>query len=222
MAVTVFEDLFTEAGADVNLASHTPNTGTNWTEVEDTYSGGSFLEVESTTDDLRPDAGATNVRLVYRCNPTIALTGPDYDIEFVYSALGSNEPNGVIARWQDTSNTYFAEVWINGPSGYTMAIYKKVAGTVTLLDSDNTAVAATNVFLFQLRGSTLKLFQDGVERCSVSDSAITTTGVAGVYWGNLAGIVGGDSSANNRMTSFKLVDQNTSGGNRRRRVLMAA
>jgi hypothetical protein len=219
MAVTVFEDLFTEAGADVNLASHTPNTGTSWTEVEDTYGSGSFLEVESTTDDLRPDAGAANVRLVYRCNPAIALTGPDYDIEFVYSNLVTNDPQGVIARWQDTSNTYFAEVYLSGPS-HTMAILKEVAGAVTVLDSDTTAVAASQTFKFELRGSTLKLYQNGVERCSATDSSLTTTGAAGVYWGNLSG--SGSSTANNRMTSFKVVDQNTSGGNRRRRVLLAA
>lgn len=180
----VFEDSFTE-GADTTLASHTPSpTGTSWTKVES--AAGKNLRVASASDTCEADgSGAGNT--MYSATP--GPTSADYDVLFTLAALEtSNNPYscGVMGRFADASNYYYGRV-LPSLQANDKRIYKEIAGVQTSLGSGDNANTVSDVILLEMRGSTLRLLQNGVERVSVSDSALTAAGKGGLLWGGIAG-----------------------------------
>lgn len=94
---------------------------------------------------------------------------------------------GAAARFAAAANTYYM-AWVREPDN-TQRIYKRVAGTLTELTSGTTlTISLPELYKCECNGSTIKGYQAGVERSSVSDSSITTGvrgGIAG-YSGSTA------------------------------------
>jgi hypothetical protein len=208
MPTTVFQDDF-DVAADTSLESHTPDVGTSWAEAEDTQ-GALSIVARSLTDDCRPGANSSSNRVIYTCTPNPTLGGPDYDVSFKITSLATaDDPMFMVARWADASNYYSAGV--RSGAATDMVIAKKVAGVVTELASGSFTPAVNDVIKFELRGSTLKLYQNATERLSVTDSAIASTGAAGIGFGN-AWVSTEDVNVLNRLDDFTVVDQNVAAG----------
>jgi hypothetical protein len=219
-ATVVFEDQFDEAGgADVAWTSHTPNTGTVGAEFDDTFT--TFVEVESTTDDLRPDASVDSNRLAHAATPSVALGSGDYDVEFTLNAVSSGDDAVyMFARAVDNSNYYAAVVRAQSANGQDLVIMKKVAGVVSTLGTpyDGT-MSIADVIKFELRGTTLKIYQGASERVSATDSAFSSAGLVGVGWGNVF-ISTDDPATVQRIDNFTITDQTSAGGTTPRSLLL--
>lgn len=208
MAKTVFLDHFLEA-VDTNLASHTPDTGTGWTEVEDTV--GTTMRTEATGDFMRLAAGGASSRIIYTAQCSPALSGPDYDVIWTVTAgvTGADDFAGAVARYVDVNNYYVA-----GPKGTggNWVIGKVVAGVRTTL-ANGSAAAMTNgdIFTFELRGSTLRLLRNGVQVLSTTDSDLSVTGEPGFAFGNVL-ITTDDPVATWNIDDFEVVDQTVVAG----------
>lgn len=161
LAATLVSDNFDRADSDT--------FGTDWTEqkgdwdivsnkgshVTDSGTGGEDVAIFNTALGANPDA--------------------DYEVEAIVR-LTSTGGLGVYARWTDDSNHYFN--YLNTVS-QNFQMYKKVSGTYTQLGSTYSAGQSTDTdYTIKLSaiGSALKSYQDGVERISATDTAITATG----------------------------------------------
>src|SRR5687767_8911342 len=82
-----------------------------------------------------------------------------------------------------TSNYYSAGVQASGANNF--KIWKTIAGSASSLTAASLTLAVSDVIKFELRGSTLKLYQNGTERLSVVNSELTATGSVGLGWGNV-------------------------------------
>ena len=210
MATTVFSDAFTEAG-NIDLASHTPNVGGGWALGVDT-SGGSGIIVLASVDEARSLNTIGNQRVIYLATPSPALTGADYDQSFTVTALSTaDRPMFVVARWADSSNFYAAG--IRPGSSPNVVIAKMVSGTNTAIASDDVGtISIGDVFKFEMRGTTLKLYQDAVEILSVTDSDLSAAGSFGIGFGNALGNALDDIGSNNRLDDYLVVDETVAGG----------
>lgn len=179
----IFSDTFTEATTTA-LTSHTPDTGTGWTqEVAATgavanASGGDYVVASAnvTGDDLAVSA---------QPDPSTA----DVDVQMTLAALltgSGSAPFGVFARWADSSNFYGVQILPAGHAEVDAKLYKRVAGTYTVLASVDTTWATNDIVKLELRGTAIKVYKNGVEILSATDSSITAAGKAGIYWGQLS------------------------------------
>jgi hypothetical protein len=205
----LFSDAFTEAST-ITLQTHVPSpTGTAWAKAEDT-SGVSDCNVSGAGDVAF--MGSTNFggHISYTCTPAPTLADVDVEIKQSNSGPGSDQrPWFVMARYQDTSN-YYAAMGYDASAATDKKILKKVAGTYTLIASGDFGEAASDLFKFELRGSVLKWYQNGTERLSVTDSAITVAGKAGLGFGGLD--VGGDAAvADWELDDFKVTEYAAAG-----------
>ena len=104
----------------------------------------------------------------------------DYTVEATCSVSGSSGV-GVIARFQDTSNFYYCRVNTNSQN---FQLRKVVSGSDTQIGSTYSAGQSSgttyNIKLV-VSGTTIEAYQDGVLRCSGTDSDITDAGTPGIW-----------------------------------------
>ena len=95
-----------------------------------------------------------------------------------YVNCGVSGNGGATARHLDCHNFYLAYLNFSGEA----ALYKRVAGTFTLLSTTSGAgLATTATVKVTVSGTEIKAFHNGVEKLSASDSAITDANSAGMY-----------------------------------------
>lgn len=206
MAVTRGQDAFLEGGADVDLVSHTPNLGGPWAEVEDTAT--QTIVAESARDTARSNPGTASARVIYSFTPSAALGSADYSQSVLLSAINgvsADDPFFFIFRWIDASNYYSIGVYPSGAAA-DCQIFKKVAGVVTNLASGDFTPANGQTLKASVIGTSLKLFINGVERLSATDSALSATGVPGFGWGN-AWVGTDDASGSLEVDDYLLEDE---------------
>lgn len=171
-----FEDTFTEA-SDTELNAHTPDVGTSWTRtLQDSTAAISAI---AASDDARPPTTVADSGVVYTADAT--YPSADYEVQFtvVTAGAGTTRPIYVGVRYQDASNLYCVRLHA-AASGY--RLHKKVSDSWSALGTAVT-IANGSVVKVQIIGSTLKLFDDGVEVDSVTDSDITAAGKSFVAMG---------------------------------------
>jgi adhesin HecA-like repeat protein len=170
-------------------------TGTNGTALStydalwvrnSAYSG--TLEIQSNTCRLRTSGAASTV-YVYDQAPASA----DYDVSAVFN-FSSNSDNaaGVVGRASKTANT----MYMFRAEGANVNLYKFVAGVATQLGSSvasGVGINTNTTLKLSMVGTTIKGFVDGVEKISVTDSAIATAGFAGLRFIASATLVSADS-----------------------------
>lgn len=111
---------------------------------------------------------------------------------------------GVITRWADSSN------WIGGiwDDNSTLTLYKRVAGSYTVIQSTGSLTYAANDVI-KLRSDSANLHtlsQNGVSRCSGTDAAGSTNTKHGIRC---------DNSTNRRYDSLSITDIAAGGSSNR-------
>lgn len=141
--------------------------GANWTE-------------DSGDWDIASNVASSTAASRATWTGTFNTAGADYDVSGDLRITASVAGVGVIGRFVDLDNFYHAR--INTFSQY-LRLQKRVGGTDTTLGQYNGGQSTGNTYVVKLSmvGSTIKVFQDGTERISVTDSALTATGLPGIW-----------------------------------------
>ncbi len=112
----------------------------------------------------------------------LSNVGTDQDISVDCQVAAAGNNCGLLARFNDASNMYYA--YLDGGQG-SVAIFKEVAGTATMLGSASRAIAFNTFYRlrFLVQGSTLNLYfnNESSPAVSVTDTALTTGNFGGVH-----------------------------------------
>lgn len=111
----------------------------------------------------------------------------DYDVEGVIHAKTQQGQASVAGRMDPVADTYYDAFYI--PFTAQWQIRRWMAGALTVLGSFTQTLANFTSYAVKLemRGSTLRLYVDGVERIAVTDTGITAAGRAGFRLSGTAG-----------------------------------
>ena len=180
MAVIV-SDTFTELLADTTLQTHVPDTGTGWTEFSSCAVGRNFV-VFFLLDDMGANGSSGNCIEIYTAQPDPSVAEYDVQVTTTVITTFTVNPAGLVARLTDINNHYTAGSYIASAAA-DKKIFKMVAGTRTELASGDNGLTAGDVFKFEVRDATKKLYQNAVEILSSTDNAITGAGQAGLFEG---------------------------------------
>ena len=177
------QDTYTDT-AGTTLDAHTPDSGGPATKITG-LTGSAQI---TAANRLRPGSATTLIGYQYAGTPASA----DYDVLCdIYLATITNDAwaAGPIARAQSGSQTYYWGRVSNIPASFLgFDLFKSVGGTYTQLASNASTLVAgsTTKLKLSVRGSTITLYSstDGgvtfTSQCSVTDTSITTPGLAGV------------------------------------------
>lgn len=161
-------DSFTDTDG-TNLGSHTGETGATWT-IHPSYS------VHAKIQSNR--AYANGALRCYYASGTPASA--DYAVEGVIRRVTKTGNAGIAGRVDTSANTMYLVIWQGGAN---WELYKFVSGTGTQLGSgynDDPADGTDRTVKLEMIGTAIKVYVDGTERISVTDSAITAAGRAGI------------------------------------------
>ena len=195
-----FEDTFTETAVDVTLASHLPDVGLSWTKLWSDNAEPRFSAVAA-SDTCKITTAGNDSGVIYTADTVFAYPSANYEVQLTWvggSSVG-NRPGYMMARIQDQENMYAVRLH-NVSSG--VQLYKKVSGTWSTLGSAVT-IATGSVVKLSVNGSAIKVYDDGAEVISVTDTAISAAGKAGIGSGGGAELVT-STDDNNGATEFDL------------------
>lgn len=195
----IFNDTFTET-SDTLISAHIPELGTGWTVVLD--QGGADFQVNASLDVAdyslsEPDAGAFATADSF-------YPSPDYYIEAVIKevAVGDNTTS-LMLRYLDNDNMYYV-TWSDS-NLLECRIFKKVAGTTTIIASLSQVLAPGSTVIFSIVGTSLEVYDDGLLVGSATDSSLTLTGKAGFGFGK-AFDYGSNDLAGQELDSFSVTE----------------
>jgi len=198
LAATLFSDDFNRADNDL--------LGGNWVERGD--AGFDVDIVTNRAQLITPIASGHG--LAYN---TTALGTADYTVQAIVRLAEGATTHGVCGRRVNFgANDSDGYTVFLSRSADTLTLYKRVSGTWTQLGSYSVSVFAGDYTVkLSMQGTTIKAFLDGVERISVTDSALSAAGDACISAGN-GGV------ANSQWDDF-LVESFAAAGVARRRIL---
>jgi len=166
-------DSFTDTTGTA-ITAHTPETGGAWV-LQTGYAPTNPLTISSTGT-----AYARDGLDVYR--NTAAPASADYYVEcvLVWKSTKSDDAMGVMGRADAAANTLYWARFSASAGGY--QLFKTVAGTNTQLGTTQTATftSGSHTVRLTMLGSTISMSVDGTTLVSVTDTAITAAGFAGV------------------------------------------
>jgi hypothetical protein len=111
----------------------------------------------------------------------------------------------MFARYANSSNWYGA--FIKSGVATDVGICERVGGAaISCLSGASASPVATDVYKFELRGTALKLYENGVQVVSVTDSSLSATGSPGLGFGNCTDTSTDDINTGNRVDDFTVVD----------------
>ena len=181
----IFEDLFTET-VNTILSSHTPTgPGTGWTE--EIRTGTHFLRAH-VNNYCRASGSEDSDENIFSAQATYG--GADYQVEcdfhYEVTPADTDNPFFIFVRLLDSDNYYAVGVWINTSTTIDIELFKNVTGTKATIGSaltnqtyDIETDAGITVKL-SVVGTTLKVFINGSEVMSETDSALGSTGEAAI------------------------------------------
>lgn len=183
--LTVFEAVFvndTFGGTPGTLLSaRAGEVGATWTR-HPSYSGLAYI---SNTNGAYGEPVS-----LYYASGTPATA--DYDVQADLTMVSADSSAGVAGRVSESGDTYYRAIY--RPANGEYFLDRVSGGTVTTLHNlapynwgSSFVPNATHTVKLVMRGSSIKVFIDGVERLSATDSAITAPGRAGAYFGNYYG-----------------------------------
>jgi hypothetical protein len=170
-------DTFTDTAATA-LTAHTGEVGATWTNQV-----GAGSTVISSSNRLRCNGAAHHYA---SGSPASA----DYDVQADFHCLTLTNVAGICGRSRTDVNTNYAATYNSTAATPCWELRKTITGANTILASYNETLTASQTYVckLEMRGSTLKVYIDGVERCSSSDGDITAAGFAGIR--NISGSAG--------------------------------
>lgn len=179
-----FEDSFTESGffGTVELGSHTNiESGSGWTRIISVDNGSEqgtmSLSVVRNGDYVRNGTCGNNDGSLYRTNDM--MSSPDYTVSAQYRNQNSGVAYSIIAaRIQDANNMYAFE-WSSSAG----RLWKRVGGTWSQIGSNVSGINEPSIVSLQVSGSTISVYDDGLELLSVTDTSHSSAGYAGIGMG---------------------------------------
>jgi len=132
------------------------------------------FEINGNKAKLRASPNSTGL-YVYDQLPASA----DYDVEAVIRTGSTGTAFGVVGRASKTVSTFYMARWSAG----FLQLYKFVAGTATEIGTGVAQTITTNTdytLKLSMSGSTIKLFLNGVQKISTTDTAIPANGYPGI------------------------------------------
>jgi hypothetical protein len=175
----VLSDSFTDASG-TDLTVHVPEVGGSWVEHPSYTAGQGEI-----SDANRVRSDNTNTVVLYNEAEPVST---DYDVEFTVAQISDAGISGIVARCDTAVDTYYV-IRYNTSGAGAWQLQARVAGVTTELGSwtDTIGSGSSRSGVFELRGSELKVYIEGIERISVSDSTISAKGRVGVWLGGGAG-----------------------------------
>jgi hypothetical protein len=189
--VAIFVDTFTEAASDTELTSHTPDTGTGYSRI---HSDGAAPRISAiaATDRLKVSTGGNDSGVVYTCNGTYPSANYEGEITYTAGSAFATRPFYICIRLTDVENMYALRMTAVA-SGH--QLYKKVSGTWSTLGSAVT-IATGSVIKISVNGTAIKVYDDGAEVISVTDSSLSGAGKFGFAVGGGSELVTSTDDAN--------------------------
>lgn len=168
----IFWDPF-DYGSGTNLESLTPRIGTSYTRV--VVDGSGSFQTETIDGGIDGGSAGLGDGLIYLFNGTYPTA--NYQVSVTQNvADNSDDYNYLILRYTNTNNFYALEY-----NEDTFRMWKKVGGTFTALAADlGSQVNDGDTVAFSANGTTLRAYVNGVLEQTVTDSALTSVGVAGM------------------------------------------
>jgi len=165
---TIVSDTFTDSD-NTDITSHTPGTGTGWTEVLDTTSGGKDMHIISNEIKTEESQNTSGQAYTAQPDPTVG----DQDISITIRAFEGSSSKGafIFGKRTDNDNLYGVTFMPNSHSQDTIVLYKRVAGVNTELGSYDPAWVADRVVKLVLRDGDQEVFVDGVSKITATDTA---------------------------------------------------
>jgi hypothetical protein len=207
MANTIFNDTFTEASSDTDLPSHTPDTGTSWTDQWHTATTCKLTAIAA-SDTAKAANTVANSGVMYSANATYSTADYEVSCKIVAGFTGSNR-GYLLLRFQDTLNMYA----LRFTTGATVTrMYKNVAGTWTGLGSFLTDPAVGDTIKFRVSGTTLTWYKNGVLQDTQTATDISAAGKAGWAMGGGANLAASsdDILNTNEIDNFLVQDLTSS------------
>lgn len=174
-------DDFNASGSGA-LVGKAPVVGGTWT---DGSVSGSPISPVVAGNAIRQEDVATQIAYVATTPPSA-----DYYVQALVTPQsgGSGGIGGVVGRKNaatGSTDCYGADYYDHATAGSRQwRLYKKIASVETSLGTYTENIGTTTKTLkLSMVGSAIKLYVDGVERVSATDSAVTAAGRAGVIFG---------------------------------------
>src|SRR5688572_1702126 len=168
-----FTDTYT-VGSDTELTSLTPDLGTGYSRIH-SDGGSPRISAIAATDRLKVSTGSNDSGVVYTCDVTYPSANYEGEVDYVAGAGFATRPFYLCIRLVDIENMYALRM-TNISSGH--QLYKKVSGTWSTLGSAVT-IATGSVVKISVNGTSIKVYDDGAEVISVTDSDISAAGKFG-------------------------------------------
>jgi hypothetical protein len=163
-----FQDTFTGT-AGTNVTAHTPDVGTSWVQHA-SFSGGIFL----ISDANRSRPSVVDAYYYSSDNPASA----DYDVQADFRAFDTGGGNGIMGRMSTVGvNGYLVQA-----QGTALKLYSAVSGSFTNIGTTTSTLTTgqTKTVKLEMRGTAIKVYVDGVQEISVTDSAVSAAGKPGM------------------------------------------
>jgi len=170
----IVNDTFSET-EDTTLASHTGEVGATWVS-HPSYATGAAV-VEASGDKVYFN---TNSTCYYASG---APPSADYSVfaTIYVQSNGASLSAGVIGRASTSANTFYLARYGGTSSGW--QLYKFVNGSATQLGStvvQSLSLSGSYSIELRMEGTSIKLFVDGAETISATDSDIADAGKVGI------------------------------------------
>jgi hypothetical protein len=167
---TFVTDTFTDVNSTA-LESHTGETGATWAKQTGFASQADISTNAAQRNGNQPRYYASGV-------PGSA----DYDVQATLKPSDDERDRPSLELRMDPSGDTSYSAMYDAFAGWTLQ--KRVAGVVTNLGTDGTIHANPDrpVCKLEAVGTAIKFYLDGVQKVSVTDSAVSSAGKAGLGW----------------------------------------
>lgn len=198
---TFVSDAFTDT-AETLLSSHTGATGASWTKHPNAAGDAEISNANRARH--REDAGGAGAAIYYASG---VPPSADYSVEAVVRVVSDLGSAQVLGRVATGAQTYYAAVV--SAAGDSITLFKLVAGTATQLGlTYSVAIGAGTDWTIRLQmvGSSIKVFVNGTERISATDSDITAAGRVGVLFGGAGALSAFGNTLNCHIDSINAIE----------------
>lgn len=166
-----------DLATDSFTRSDSDSMGSDWTEVSGDFDISSNTAISTTA----------STRSLCVWNGTFNANNANYIVQAICKTTSASS-SGVLGRYVDSSNYYFA--YINTFS-QTVKLVKRVSGTDTEIGTYSGGYSTGTNYTLRLEmiSTTLKVYVNGTERISVTDSSLTATGKPGLFSDHNAAVI---------------------------------
>lgn len=168
--------VFDTFSSGTDLTDHVGETGATWTRHAlstsgyNTITSGKLYGGTFQDSDFYPSGNPASADYDVSVDVYCETSGSAGYATGVWGRLDTSVRTGYLVTFNNWSNTFNLQKFVSGTA---TGLGTAFAYTMT--------TGETKTLKLQMRGSTIKMFVDGVERISVTDTAITAAGKPGVY-----------------------------------------